>query len=176
MRKITHDENMQRQLEKLKQPRLPFHIVLNNIRSLHNVGSIFRTCDGVGVQKLWLCGITGFPPNNQIAKTALGAEDQIDWEYREDIRPILEDLKENQFEIVALEQTDRSVLHSDYQPTSAVCLIIGNEVDGVDQDIADISDKSIEIEMAGIKNSLNVSVAFGIAAYHIRGGLQKLFA
>lgn len=168
MRKITHQENVSRQDEKNKQPKLPLTIILNNIRSLHNVGSIFRTCDGVGVEKIWICGITGFPPNNQIAKTALGAEDQVEWEYCEDIIKVIRLVRKKNYQIVVLEQTEQSIYHHLYRPQKPVCLIIGNEVEGVQQEVANLGDCSIEIEMAGIKNSLNVAVAFGIVAYHIR--------
>ncbi|MBP9853978.1 MAG: RNA methyltransferase [Candidatus Omnitrophica bacterium] len=171
MRKITHQENVHRQELKRKQPKIPITIILNNIRSLHNVGSIFRTSDGAGIEKIWLCGITGFPPNNQIAKTALGAEDHVEWEYSEDIVNVIHPLKKKGYEIVVLEQTEQSIFHHLYKPKNSVCLIIGNEVEGVQQEVADLGDCSIEIEMAGIKNSLNVAVAFGIVAYHIRNQL-----
>ncbi len=172
MRKITHAENQARQAQKMKEERLPFHVILNDIRSLHNVGSIFRTCDGVGVAKLWICGITGFPPNNQIAKTALGAEDHVDWEYDENIQSVVSRLRDEGFQIIGLEQTVDSVWHTDCLLKSKVCLIVGNEVEGIDQSVADLCDQCVEIEMSGVKNSLNVSVAFGIAAYHVRSVLK----
>lgn len=168
MRKITHQENMERQERKRKLPKLPLTVVLNNIRSLHNVGSIFRTCDGVGVEKLWICGITGYPPSNQIAKTALGAEDYVDWEYGEDILTVVKRLRKKGYQIVVLEQTEQSIFHQAFVPQKPLCLIVGNEVEGVQQEVANHGDCSIEIEMAGIKNSLNVAVAFGIVTYHIR--------
>ncbi|MGE0268957.1 MAG: RNA methyltransferase [Candidatus Omnitrophota bacterium] len=171
MRKITHQENVDRQEKKSKQPKLPFTIILNNIRSLHNVGSIFRTCDGAGVEKIWICGITGFPPSNQIAKTALGAEDEVAWEYGADIISVIRQLRKKDYQIVVLEQTEQSVYHHVFKPKKPVCLIVGNEVEGVQQEVANLGDCSIEIEMAGIKNSLNVAVAFGVVAYHIRNQL-----
>ncbi len=168
MRKISHTENNQRQQERQRQPRLSLTVVLNDIRSLHNVGSIMRTCDGAGVEKVWICGITGCPPNNQIHKTALGAEDHLDWEYAQDIRQVVSDYRRDGYQIVILEQTEESVYHHQFRPAARVCLVIGNEVEGVQQDVADQGDVSVEIEMAGIKNSLNVAVAFGIMAYHLR--------
>ncbi len=168
MRKISHLENVKRQEEKMRNPKLPFIVVLNNIRSLHNVGSIFRTSDGAGVEKIWICGITGFPPNNQIAKTALGAEDHVGWEYKENVVELVKELKSDGYQIIVLEQTDSSVVHVDFKPNKKVCLVVGNEVEGVQQEVANQGDCSVEIEMAGIKNSLNVSVAFGIISYHIR--------
>ena len=168
MRKISHAENLVRQQQRRRLPRLPLTVVLNNIRSLHNVGSILRTCDGVGVEKVWICGITGCPPNNQIHKTALGAEDSVDWDYAEDISRVIADCRSRGEQIVVLEQTETSVAHDEFQPGKKVCLIIGNEVEGVQQEVADLGDASVEIEMAGVKNSLNVAVAFGVVAYQLR--------
>lgn len=168
MRKLTHEEVVDRQKEKCNDPRLPFVVVLNNIRSLYNVGSIFRTADGAGVEKIWICGITGHPPNNQITKTALGAEEHVAWEYREDISSLLEELKAKNYQIVLLEQTQESCSYECIDLKAPVCLVMGNEIEGVSLDVLRFCDEAIEIEMAGIKNSLNVSVAFGIIAYHFR--------
>ena len=173
MRKLTHLELIVRQRQQQASlPRLPFVVVLNNIRSLHNVGSIFRTCDGAGVEKLWLGGITGYPPNAQLAKTALGAERRVNWEYRADVCSILKELKASDYQIVLLEQTTQSISHDEFEPNGPVCLVVGNEIEGVDQPLVTLCDTAVEIEMAGLKNSLNVSVAFGIAAYHIRSRLK----
>lgn len=172
MRKLTHEEVVDRQKEKIKNRRLPFIVVLNNIRSLYNVGSIFRTSDGAGVGKVWICGITGHPPNNQIAKTALDAQDHVPWEYRDDIHSLLKELKTEGYQIVMLEQTESSCSYEDFKPQATVCLIIGNEIDGVSRDVSSYCDAAIEIEMAGIKNSLNVAVAFGIIAYYFRDCLK----
>jgi len=168
MRKFTHQEIVDRQKEKMKMDRLPFCVVLNNIRSLHNVGSIFRTADGVGVGKIWLCGITGYPPNNQISKTALGAEGHVEWEYAKNASEVIDQLKKQHYQIVLLEQTKGSVLYKKFVPRVPVCLVVGNEVEGVAEGILPYCDQAIEIEMAGVKNSLNVSVAFGIIAYYFR--------
>ena len=97
MRKLTHEEIVQRQTGRLQEPRLPFCVVLNDIRSLYNVGAIFRTADGAGVEKIWLCGITGYPPQGGIAKTALGAQDHVLWEYREDVLGLIKELKKKKF-------------------------------------------------------------------------------
>ena len=173
VRKLTHEEVVNRQKEKLQNPRLPFVIVLNNIRSLYNVGSIFRTSDGVGVDKIFICGITGHPPNNQISKTALDAQDHVPWEYREDIHSVLKELRGKNYQIVMLEQTEESCSYEEFDPKIPVCLVIGNEIDGVMQGISPYCDAAIEIEMAGIKNSLNVAVAFGIIAYHFRNCIKQ---
>ena len=172
MRKLSHKEVVNRQKEKLQEPRLPFVVVLNNIRSLYNVGSIFRTSDGAGVAKIWICGITGHPPNNQITKTALDAQDHVPWEYREDIHSVLKELKAEGYQIVMLEQAEESCSFEDFRSETPVCLVVGNEIEGVFEDILSYCDKAIEIEMAGIKNSLNVAVAFGIIAYHFRSCLK----
>jgi len=173
MRKLTHEEIVSRQKEKSSEQRLPFSVVLNNIRSLYNVGAIFRTADGAGVERVWLCGITGHPPRHQIKKIALGADEQVPWEYSSDVIKILQGLKKQHYQIVLLEQTAQSVVYTAFEPQAPVCLVIGNEIEGISQTILSYCDAAIEIDMAGIKNSLNVAVAFGIAAYHIRRCLKE---
>ncbi len=172
MRKLSHSELVARQQTRPKESKLPFCVVLNDIRSLYNVGSIFRTADGAGVEKLWICGITGHPPDTQITKTALGAEKEIPWEYRRDAREVLRELKSQGYRIVFLEQLAESIPYQDYRPSGPVCLVIGNEVSGVSEGLVSLCDETIEIEMAGLKNSLNVSVAFGVVAYHFRNCLK----
>jgi len=167
MRKLTHGELVSRQSGQ-REPRLPFSAVLNNVRSLYNVGSIFRTADGAGCEKLWLCGITGIPPAGKIAKTALGAEETVPWEYSRQAAGPVRDLKERGYHIVLLEQTVKSIPCQDFRPEGPVCLVAGNEITGVSDELLSLCDTSVEIEMAGIKNSLNVAVAFGIAAYSLR--------
>jgi len=166
MRKLSHEEIVNRQAKKLSQPPLPFSVILNNIRSLYNVGSIFRTADGVGVEKIWLCGITGKPPRSQISKTALGAEQRVPWEYREDIGTVINELRWKKYQIVLLEQTAQSVQYHEFKPKFPVCMIIGNEINGVTDQLVSLCDGAIEIEMSGIKNSLNVAVAFGIFVWN----------
>ena len=172
MQKLTHEEIIARQIENARGPRLPFCVVLNNIRSLHNVGAIFRTADGCGIEKIWLCGITGYPPQAGISKTALGAEDSVVWEYRKNSIELLRELKLKGYSVVLLEQAQESVAHDQFKPRAPVCLVIGNEVTGVADDLSQFCDQAIEIEMDGVKNSLNVAVAFGIAAYQIRSRLK----
>ena len=172
LRKLTHEEIINRQVKRADAPRLPLCVVLNNIRSLHNVGTIFRTADGAGVEKIWLCGITGYPPQGGIAKTALGAEAHVPWEYREDVLGLLRELKSAGYQIVLLEQMQGSFSHDKFKAKSPVCLVVGNEIDGIAQDLQSLSDAAIEIEMDGIKNSLNVAVAFGIAVYQLRSQLK----
>lgn len=168
MKKISHPELVARQENLRKNPKLPFCVVLNDIRSLYNVGSIFRTADGAGVEKIWICGITGHPPDTQISKTALGAETEVPWEYRRDAREVLRELKVRGYQIVFLEQLVESTPYQDFRPSGPVCLVLGSETAGVSEDLLSLCDHTLEIEMAGLKNSLNVSVAFGVAAFHLR--------
>jgi len=173
MRKLTHTEIVERQLSKATQSRLPLCVVVNDIRSLHNVGSIFRTCDGAGVEKLWLCGITGYPPQSEISKTALGAEERVAWEYQKDIVSVIKKLKQQHYQIVLLEQTEDSVMYERFQPQAPTCLVIGNEIGGISDELLPLADAAVEIEMQGIKNSLNVAVAFGIVVYHFHTCFRK---
>ena len=173
MRKLSHPELVERQKILQKEPKLPFCAVLNDIRSLYNVGSIFRTADGAGVEKIWICGITGHPPDTQISKTALGAEGEVPWEYRRDAREVLRELKLRGYKIVFLEQLAESIPYQDFYPSGPVCLVLGNEISGVSDELVALCDETLEIEMAGLKNSLNVAVAFGIVGYHIRNSLKQ---
>ncbi|MBN1687816.1 MAG: RNA methyltransferase [Candidatus Omnitrophica bacterium] len=172
MKKLTHRELVTRQ-ENQRFSSLPFCAVLNQIRSLYNVGSIFRTADGAGLEKLWLCGITGIPPSSRISKTALGAEKKVPWSYAKSARYCIQSLKKQGYMIVLLEQTHQSIPYQKLNVKSPVCLIVGNEITGVSEDILSLCDAAVEIEMVGLKNSLNVTVAFGIVAYHIRHQMMK---
>ncbi|MFP4472389.1 MAG: TrmH family RNA methyltransferase [Candidatus Omnitrophota bacterium] len=172
-RKLRHDEIIRRQNKQNKgKEAVPLIGVLDNIRSLHNVGSVFRTADGIGLQKLWLCGITGYPPQSQIAKTALGADEIMEWQYAQNSADVIRELKEEGYEIVLLEQTDSSRDYHEYEPHAPVCLVIGNEVEGVSDEVVSLADHALDIQMHGKKNSLNVAVAFGIAGYHIGNRLR----
>ncbi len=153
------------------------YIIAHDIRSAYNVGAIFRTADGIGIDKLYLTGYSPSPHDNKkilqtsvqkmIAKTALGAENNLVWEKRDDIFDLLKELKNNNFEIIALEQDDRSVDYKNYVPQKSVVLILGNEPSGMEKEVIDLCDAVIEIPMRGEKNSLNVAVAFGIAGYEL---------
>ena len=148
-----------------------FVVICDSIRSLHNVGSVFRTADGVGIDKVYLCGITGMPDTQkherQISKVALGAQNYIKWEYVKQSWRLVEKLKKEGYQIVSLEQTPKSISYLKFKPKFPLALIIGNEGKGVKKSLLDRSDKIIDIPMRGQKESLNVSVAFGIAAYWI---------
>ena len=144
-----------------------FYVICDNIRSLENIGSIFRTADAAGVKKIYLCGISGTPPNHKISKTALGAEKTIPFEYHKQVGRLIDKLKKEKIQIVALEQDKKAVLYVRFKPKFPLALIIGNEVKGVSKKVVEKSDKVIYLPMHGAKESLNVSVAFGIAAYHM---------
>jgi len=144
------------------------YILLNNVRSAFNVGSIFRTSDAIGVKKIFLSGYTPYPPDIKLDKTALGALDYVDWEYNKDIYFVLDKLKKEDIPIYSVEQTDRSEIYNTVNYPHKLCIAMGNEISGIEREILDSSEKIVEIPMHGKKNSLNVSVAFGIIAYHIK--------
>lgn len=148
-----------------------FVIILPNIRSCHNVGAIFRTADAFRVGKLFLVGYTAHPPKPQIDKVSLGAETWIPWDKREELLPLITELKEEGYSIVALEEVEESMSLGEYQPKGPVALVLGNEVDGVSEDVLAQCDAIVHIPMLGKKRSLNVSVAAGVAMHAIR---QKL--
>ena len=144
-----------------------FYVICDNIRSLENIGSIFRTADALGVLKIFLCGISGKPPHHKISKTALGAEKTIPFEYYKQIGRLIDKLKKDKISIIALEQSKDAISCLKFKPRFPLALILGNEVKGISKAILKKCDKVIELPMAGKKESLNVSVAFGVAGYHI---------
>lgn len=143
------------------------YLVLHNIRSAHNVGSIFRTADAAGVSKIYLCGYTPTPENIKVEKTALGAEKTVPWEQHKQTWRLLAKLKKEGIKIVALEQTPKSVDYRKFKPKFPMILVLGNEVSGLSKEILKYADKIIAIPMYGQKESLNVSVAVGIALYKV---------
>ncbi len=142
-------------------------VILNNIRSRENVGSIFRTVDAAGASKIYLCGITPTPPHEKISKTALGAETYVQWEYFKEAWRLLARLRKDGINIVALEQTKESIDLFKFKPKFPLALVLGNEVKGLSPQILKYCDKKISIPMYGKKESLNVSVAVGIALYQL---------
>lgn len=153
-----------------KLPESGIVLVLDNIRSAHNVGSAFRTADSFKIDKLVLCGICAVPPSAEIHKSALGAEDSVEWEHFQRTQDAVAVLKAAGYTTVAVEQTVNSVKLNDFKPVpgSRYALIFGNEVDGVQQDVVDASDFSLEIPQWGTKHSLNVSVSVGVILWHFR--------
>ena len=150
-----------------QQGKNPVVLVLDNIRSMHNVGSAFRTCDAFNVEKLYLCGITATPPQKEIAKTALGATESVDWEYAEDVVVLANQLKSDGYSIVLVEQTDDSVMLQDFDfaQYEKVALFVGNEVFGISDGLLLLCDAAVEIPQFGTKHSLNVAVATGIVLW-----------
>lgn len=172
MKKLTHDEIAagRSTLDNLSAvKKLPVYVLLDNIRSTYNVGSIFRTSDGVMIEKLILCGYTPHPPKKEILKTALGSTESVSWEYVKNPKEAVLKLKEQGIKICALELTENS---TDYYNVKAgefpICLIVGNEITGVQQELLDLCDASLEIPQYGIKQSLNVAVAYGVAIFELR--------
>ncbi len=147
--------------------RFPVTFLLENIRSLYNVGSIFRTADGALLEKLYLCGYTGFPPRREIDKTALGSTQSVPWGYHADAREAANGLRGEGYQLIALEHTNRSVDYTKAAYRFPLCLIMGNEVEGVTEEMVALCDMAVEIPMYGIKQSLNVAVAGGVMAYYL---------
>jgi tRNA G18 (ribose-2'-O)-methylase SpoU len=177
MRKLSHDEISENRstLDTLHQvKKLSVVVILDSIRSSYNVGSIFRTSDGAMIEKLIACGYTPHPPKKEVLKTALGSQDSVDWEYVKNPVDAVKRLKEDGYKICALEQTDKSIPHYELTKDSfPLCLIIGNEITGVKQELIDLCDFSIEIPQYGIKQSLNVAVAYGISVFELRRIFDK---
>jgi tRNA G18 (ribose-2'-O)-methylase SpoU len=156
--------------------RLPVSILLDNVRSLYNVGAFFRTADAAAIEKLYLCGITGRPPKRAITKTALGAEETVPWEHAKEAGPLAESLRAREMEIAAIETTVHAVDLFDWSPRFPVCLIFGHEVDGIQPELSALCDTHIRIPMLGAKHSLNVATAGGVAIYELLRKYRALAA
>jgi len=150
-----------------QQDKFPIIVILNDIRSLTNVGTFFRTSDAFNVDKIYLCGITATPPHREIQKTALGATESIAWEHRDSTIELVNELKETGIKICSIEQTEKTTLLQDVAlfPKEKYAIVFGNEVNGVDQEVIDASDYILEIPQFGTKHSLNVSVCAGIVMW-----------
>lgn len=146
---------------------LPVSVLLDNVRSLYNVGSFFRTADAAAVENLYLCGITGRPPKRAISKTALGAEETVAWEHAWEPLPLLHRLRERGYEIAAVETSMHAVDLFDWAPRFPVCVIFGHEVEGIRPEVSALSDTHVRIPMLGLKHSLNVATAGGIVLYEL---------
>ncbi len=172
MLKLSHEEISKNRstiesIDRVK--KLPVYVILNSIRSSYNVGSIFRTSDGAMIEKLFLCGYTPHPPKKEVLKTALGAQNSVAWEYVKEAKDVILRLKEEGVKIGALELTENSIPHYSFPKNDfPVALLIGNEIKGVSQELLDLCDFALEIPQYGIKQSLNVAVAYGIAVFELR--------
>lgn len=176
MRKLGNEELHRLSVAQYKEtPKIPVIVVLDNIRSLNNIGSVFRTADAFCIQKIYLCGITATPPHKEIHKTALGATESVEWEYVQDITTLVENLRQRQVEVIAIEQVEDAVSLEYFSPKKGVtyALIFGNEVEGVQQSVVSLCQRAIEIPQYGTKHSLNIAVSAGILlwdfSYKIRG-------
>lgn len=174
MRKLANSELERKSVEDFKQAeKTPIIIVLDDIRSLHNIGSVFRTADAFLIEKIYLCGITATPPNKEIHKTALGATETVSWEYAKDVLEVIASLKTENVSVIAIEQVENSISLQDFIPEEGkkYALVFGNEVKGVSQEAIKNCEGTIEIPQLGTKHSLNISVSAGIVVWDL---FQKL--
>jgi len=170
MRKLKNSELGRISVDEFKEvQKTPLIVVLDNIRSLNNVGSVFRTSDAFLVEKIYLCGITATPPNKEIHKTALGATESVAWEYVENTLELVEKLKEEQVKVLSIEQAENSNMLHEFTPESnqTYAIVMGNEVKGVQQEVVSASDMCIEIPQLGTKHSLNISVSCGVVLWDL---------
>lgn len=175
MRKLENSELERKSISDFKQAeKTPIIIVLDDIRSLHNIGSVFRTADAFLVEKIYLCGITAIPPNKEIHKTALGATETVSWEYQENVVTTIENLKKDNIVTYAIEQVENALFLNDFKPerNKKYALVFGNEVFGVSQKAIELCDGTIEIPQLGTKHSLNISVSAGIVVWDLFQKMQ----
>jgi tRNA G18 (ribose-2'-O)-methylase SpoU len=174
MRKLENSELDRKSIEGFKKSeKTPLILVLDDIRSLHNIGSVFRTADAFLIEKIYLCGITATPPNKEINKTALGATETVTWEHNENVLQVIESLKKENVITLAIEQVESAIFLQNFEVEKGkkYALVFGNEVHGVSQEAVAICDGSIEIPQLGTKHSLNISVSAGIVVWDL---FQKL--
>lgn len=170
MRKLKNSELDRLSVDEFKSTeKTPIIVVLDNIRSLNNIGSVFRTCDAFLVKKIYLCGITAIPPHKDIHKTALGSTDTVDWEYVENTLDLVQKLKLDNVVVASIEQAEQSVMLNVFtpEPDTTYALIFGNEVKGVAQNVVSASDLILEIPQFGTKHSLNISVSCGLVVWDV---------
>jgi len=159
---------LRRQPEKVKRlNRNPVFVILDNVRSALNVGAVFRSCDATLVEKLYLCGITAYPPHNKIPKTAIGATEVVPWEYVKDTASVIKKLKKEGVTIASMEITPNSVNYSDFEFPKPVAIVLGHEIHGVSEEVQKLSDITLDVPMLGRANSLNVATTTGIVLYEI---------
>jgi 23S rRNA (guanosine2251-2'-O)-methyltransferase len=175
MRKLKNNELNRITVAEFKTtPKTPLIVVLDNIRSLNNIGSVFRTSDAFLIEKIYLCGITATPPNKDIHRTALGATESVAWEYVEDTLSLIKKLKEAKVNVLAIEQAENSTKLDTFQPIKGeiYAIVMGNEVKGVQQEVVNASDLCIEIPQLGTKHSLNISVTTGVVLWDLFQKMQ----
>ena len=170
MRKLANAELDRKNIKEFKEAeKTPIIVVLDDVRSLHNIGSVFRTSDAFLIEKIYLCGITATPPNKEIHKTALGATETVAWEYAKNVLEIVQQLKSEKIKVYSVEQTENAIMLDHFQPetNTTYALLFGNEVKGVSQEAIDASDGVLEIPQLGSKHSLNISVSAGIVIWDL---------
>ncbi len=176
MRKLKNSELSRLSVEEFKKSdKTPIVVVLDNIRSLNNIGSVFRTSDAFLIEKIFLCGITAKPPHKDMHKTALGATDSVNWEYIQDTTDAVNLLRDEGYVIVSIEQTEKAIMLQDFdiEKNKKYALILGNEVKGVQQEVINMCDYSIEIPQIGTKHSFNISVSAGIVLWELFRKIQS---
>ena len=176
MRKLKNSELKRLSVQDFKDAKkTPLIIVLDNIRSLNNIGSVFRTSDAFLIEKIYLCGITAKPPHKDIQKTALGSTETVDWEYVADTLTLVKKLKTKGVNVLSIEQAEESTMLNDFTPKTnkAYAVVFGNEVKGVQQDVVSVSDVVIEIPQFGTKHSLNISVSCGVVLWDLFSKLNS---
>lgn len=170
MRKLDNSELDRKSIQDFKSSeKTPLIIILDDIRSLNNIGSVFRTSDAFLIEKIYLCGITATPPNKEIHKTALGATETVAWEYAENVLEVIQNLKKEKVKVYAIEQVENSIFLQDFtiEKETKYALVFGNEVFGVNQEAIQLCDGTIEIPQLGTKHSLNISVSAGIVIWDL---------
>ncbi|MDA9002438.1 RNA methyltransferase [Flavobacteriaceae bacterium] len=175
MRKLENSELDRLSIDGFKAvTKTPLIVVLDNIRSLNNIGSVFRTSDAFRIEKIYLCGITATPPHKDIQKTALGSTESVDWEYAESSLALLKKLQSNDIQVLSIEQAEKATMLNEFTPkkNQKYALVFGNEVKGVSQEVVNNSDQVIEIPQYGTKHSLNVSVSCGVVLWDVFSKLR----
>ena len=175
MRKLRNNELGRISVSTFKKAtKTPIIVVLDNIRSLNNVGSVFRTSDAFLIEKIYLCGITAIPPNREIHKTALGATESVDWEHKQDTLALVKKLKSEGIVVAAIEQAENSIMLDKFslESNKKIAIVFGNEVKGVQQEVVSESDYCVEIPQIGTKHSLNISVSCGVVLWDLYQKIQ----
>jgi 23S rRNA (guanosine2251-2'-O)-methyltransferase len=170
MRKLKNAELGRKSLEAFREaPKIPLVVVLDNVRSLNNVGSVFRTADAFAAEAIYLCGITGTPPNREIQKTALGATESVQWNYFEKTLEAVAKLKQENYRVIGIEQAENATMLNVFIPAEGekLALVFGNEVNGVEQEVINVCDEVIEIPQWGTKHSMNIAVSVGVVMWDL---------
>ena len=170
MRKLENSELDRLSVDGFKAvTKTPLIVILDNIRSLNNIGSVFRTSDAFRIEKIYLCGITATPPHKDIQKTALGSTESVDWDYTESTLELVKKLQSKDIQVLSIEQAENATMLNDFtpKPNTTYALVFGNEVKGVSQEVVSLSDEVIEIPQYGTKHSLNISVSCGVVLWDV---------